>query len=81
MLFAQPHALAWPYLTPAVALGKLGHFPGHSALYSGCQVHCGKGPPSPPLIAIQSRQSSPQDPNAIFSLSYAKSFREGCEII
>ena len=33
------------------------------------------------LIAIQSRQSSPQDPNAIFSLNYAKSFREGGEII
>lgn len=33
------------------------------------------------LIGIQSRQNSPQDLNAIFSLNYAKSFREGGEII
>lgn len=33
------------------------------------------------LIAIRSRQSRPQDLNAIFSLNYAKSFREGGEII
>ena len=75
---------SWP--APRIrprSLGKSGHSPG--SFPAELMALPGSLPErhfaSLQLIAIQSRQSSPQDLNAIFSLNYAKSFREGGEII
>lgn len=75
---------SWP--TPRTRPKSLGK-PGHSteSFLPEHMAQSGSLPErhfaSPLLIAIQSRQSSPQDLNAIFSLNYAESFREGGEII
>lgn len=69
-----------PGLDPGA--GEASPAPGHCSLSSGLsQVRCQTDTESRLLIAIRSRRSSPQDRNAIFSLNYVKSFREGGEII
>lgn len=80
------HSHCAPGLLPSISPtspGELGHSPG--PLFSERMAQPGslveRHLASLLLIAIQSRQSSPRDLNAIFSLNYAKSFREGGEII
>lgn len=77
---AQLCQQACPGLDPGA--GEASPTPGHCSLSSRLsQIHCQTDTAFRLLIAIRSRRSSPQDRNAIFSLNYVKSFREGGEII